>query len=97
MKKTWQAISETLNRRKGKRDFPQKFKLANGETISEPKQIANAFKDFSISIGDVGVLNTDINNDFNKYMPRKTNCTLKFEPITVDTVSRIRRVSRNVS
>ena len=22
-------------------------------------------------------------------MPRKTNCTLKFEPITVDTVSRI--------
>ena len=50
---------------------------------------ANAFNDFFISIGDVGVLNTDINNDFNKYMPRKTNCTLKFEPITVDTVIRI--------
>ena len=76
MKKTWQTISETLNRRKGKRDFPQEFKLANGKTISEPKQIANAFNDFFISIGDVGVLNTDINNDFNKYMPRKTNCTL---------------------
>ena len=45
--------------------------------------------DFFISIGDVGVLNTDINNDFNKYMSRKTNCTLKFEPITVDTVIRI--------
>ena len=69
MKKTWQTISETLNRRKGKRDFPQEFKLANGKTISEPKQIANAFNDFFISIGDVGVLNTDINNDFNKYMP----------------------------
>ena len=89
MNKTWQTISETLNRRKGKRDFPQEFKLANGKTISEPKQIANAFNDFFISIGDVGVLNTDINNDFNKYMPRKTNCTLKFEPITVDTVIRI--------
>ena len=98
MKKTWQTIfffffffflSETLNRRKGKRDFPQEFKLANGKTISESKQITNAFNDFFISIGDVGVLNTDINNDFNKYMPRKTNCTLKFEPITVDTVIRI--------
>ena len=38
-------------------------------------------------IGDVGVLNANINNDFNQYIPRKTNCTLKFEPITVDTVS----------
>ena len=89
MKKTWQTISETLNRSKGNRDFPQEFKLANGNTISEPKQIANAFNDFFIGIGDVGVLNANTNNDFNQYMPRKANCVLKFEPITVDTVNRI--------
>ena len=86
IKKTWQTISETLNRRKGKRDFPQEFKLANGKTISEPKQIANVYNDFFISIGDVGVLNTDLNLyiNFNQYMPRKTNCTLKFININMD-------------
>ena len=89
MKKTWQTISETLNRSKGNRDFPQEFKLANGNTISEPKQIANAFNDFFIGIGDVGVLNANTNNDFNQYMPRKANCALKFEPITADTINRI--------
>ena len=89
MKKTWQTISQTLNRRKRDRDFPQEFKLANGNTISEPKKIANAFNDFFIGIGDGGVSNESTNNDFNRYMPSKANCTLMFEPITVDTISRI--------
>ena len=46
LKNTWQIINESLNRRKGMRDFPQEFQLANGTLISEPKQIANAFNDF---------------------------------------------------
>ena len=57
--------------------------------ISKPKQIANAFNDFFISIGDGGLLNAKTKKNFNQYMPRKTNCTLRFEPITVDTISRI--------
>ena len=46
LQKTWQAINETLNGTKGKRDFPQEFQLANGNIISDPKKIANAFNDF---------------------------------------------------
>ena len=88
MKKTCQTINETLNRRKRKRDFPKEFKLANGNAISEPKQVANAFNDFFISSGDGGLLNVKTKNNFNEYMPRKTNCTLRFEPITVDTIRR---------
>ena len=57
-KKTWQTINETLNRRKQNRDFPKEFKLANGNSISELKQIANVFNDFFISIGDGRLLNT---------------------------------------
>ena len=30
LKKTWQTINESLNRRKKKQNFPQEFKLANG-------------------------------------------------------------------
>ena len=88
-RKTWVTINETLNRKKGKRDFSKKFKLTNGNTISEPKKIANAFNDFFVSIGDTGVLNTNRNIDFNQYMPLKTNCTLIFQEITVDNTRRI--------
>ena len=87
LKKNWQIINESLNRRKGKRDFPQEFHLANGTLISEPKQIANAFNDFFISVGDTGQINAAV--DFNQYMPAKPNCNLTFQPITVDITSRI--------
>ena len=51
LKMTWQTINETLNRRKKKSDYPQEFKLSNGDTISDPKQIAEAFNNYFISIG----------------------------------------------
>ena len=66
LQKTWQTINETLNRTKGKRDFPQEFKLANGNIISDLKEIANAFNDFFISIGDTGLLNANRDIDFNQ-------------------------------
>ena len=89
MQKTWQTINETLNRTKEKRDFPQELKLANGNIISDPKEIANAFNDFFISIGDTGLLNANRDIDFNQYMRLKTNCTLIFQTITIDTTSSI--------
>ena len=42
LQKTWLTINETLNSKKGKQDFPKEFKLRNDNTISEPKEIANA-------------------------------------------------------
>ena len=89
LQKTWQAINETLNSTKGKRDFPQEFQLANGNIISDPKKIANAFNDIFISIGDTGLLNANRNIEFNQYYAIKTNCTLICQAITIDTTSRI--------
>ena len=89
LKKTWQTINESLNRRKKKQDFPQEFKLANGNLISDPKQIADAFNDFFVNIGDTGPLNANPIADFEQYMPAKPNCNLKFQSVTVDNVSRI--------
>ena len=51
LKMTWQTINETLNRRKKKREYPREFKLSNGKTIYDPKQIAEAFNNYFISIG----------------------------------------------
>ena len=53
-KKSWQTINESLNRRKKKQDFPQEFKLANGNLISDPKQIADAFNDFFLTLVTLG-------------------------------------------
>ena len=89
LKKTWQTINESLNRRKKKQDFPQEFKLADGNLISNPKQIADAFNDFFVNIGDTGPLNANPIADFEQYMPAKSNCNLKFQSVTVDNVSRI--------
>ena len=89
LKKTWQTINESLNRRKKKQDFPQEFKLANGNVNSDSKQIAEAFNDFFANIGDTGLLNASPIADFEQYMPAKPNCNLKFQSVTVDNVSRI--------
>ena len=78
LKKTWQTINESLNRRKRKQDFLKEFKLANGNLISNPKQNADAFNDFFVNIGDTGPLNANPIADFKQYMPAKPNCNLKF-------------------
>ena len=59
LQKTWQTIHETLTGTKWKRDFQQVFKLANGNNILDSKEIANAFNDFFISIGDTRLLNAN--------------------------------------
>ena len=89
LKKSWQTVKESLNRRKKKQDFLQEFKLANGNLISDSKQIAEAFNDFFVNIGDTGLLNANPIADFEQYMPAKPNCSLIFQSVTVDNVNRI--------
>ena len=89
LKNTWQTINESLNRRKKKPDFPQEFKLANGNLISDPKQIADTFNEFFVNIGDTGPLNVNPIADFEQYMPAKPNCNLIFQSVTADNVSGI--------
>ena len=63
--------------------------MANGNLISDSKQIAEAFNDFFVNTGDTGLLNANLIADFEQYMPAKPNCNLKFQSVTVGNVSRI--------
>ena len=56
LKMTWKAINDTLNRHKTKRKFPETFKISDGKLISDPKEIATAFNDYFISIGELDVV-----------------------------------------
>ena len=59
IRKTWQTINDTLNRKRRSKDFPQEFILSNGKIISDHKQIANEFNDFFINIGEPECQNKD--------------------------------------
>ena len=89
IRKTWQTINDTLNRKRGSKDFPQEFILANGKIISDHKQIANAFNDFFISIREPECQNKDVTDTFSNYLPEKANTNLIFKAITEEEIGNI--------
>ena len=50
LKNTWKIINESLNRKKGKNDLPTEF-YHQGETLTDPNQIANSFNEYFRNIG----------------------------------------------
>ena len=89
LKMTWKAINDTLNRHKTKRKFPETFKLSDRKLISDPKEIATAFNDYFISIGELDVVTQPPNCHFTNYLSNKPNCNLQFHPIAQTDVAQI--------
>ena len=89
LKMTWKAINDTLNRHKTKSRFPETFKQSNGKIISDPKEIATAFNDYFISIGEMGAVTQPPNCHFSDYLGNKPKCNLQFHRITQGDVAQI--------
>ena len=89
IRKTWQTINDTLNRKRRSKDFPQEFILSNGKIISDHKQIANEFNDFFISIGEPECQNKDATYTFSKYLQEKANTKLLFKTVTEEEIGNI--------
>ena len=70
---TSKAINNTLNKHKTKNRFPETFKQSNGKIISDPKEIATAFNDYFIRIGEIGAV-TQLH--FSDYLSNKPKCNL---------------------
>ena len=86
MKRTWQVISETLNRNKRKHDIPSLF-THEGRDLVDSTEIANAFNTYFANIGKNLSSQIDQNNviaDYKQYLTSPTRETLKFECITKD-------------
>ena len=86
MKKTWQVISETLNRNKRKHDMPSLF-THEGRDLVDSTKIANVFNTYFANIGKNLSSQIDQNNviaDYKQYLTSPTRETLKFECITKD-------------
>ena len=89
IRKTWQTINDTLNRKRRSKDCPQEFILSNGKIISDHKQIANEFNDFFINIGEPECQNKDATYTFSKYLPEKANTNLLFKAVTEEEIGNI--------
>ena len=86
MKRTWQVISETLNRNKSKHDMPSLFTRERRD-LGDASEIANAFNTYFANIGKNLSSQIDQNNviaDYKQYLTSPTRETLKFECITKD-------------
>lgn len=70
MKQTWQNINAVLKSNKAKHNLPSRFKH-NGSTMTNPKEIANAFNNYYINIGPSLAENIDSNqNNIYDTMPQ---------------------------
>ena len=86
MKRTWQVISETLNRNKTKHDMPSLF-THEGRNLADSLEIANAFNVYFANIGkNLSSLidQNNINADYKQYLTSPTKETLQFKCITKD-------------
>ena len=83
------VINDTLNSHKTKNKFPETFKLSNGQIISDLTEIATAFNDYFISIGELDEVAQQPNCHFTNYLRKKPNCNLQFYPIAQTDLAQI--------
>ena len=89
MKKTWNIISETLNK-KVKNPIPETMTI-NGQDCSDKGTIAESFNTFFASIGKQNELNirTHQGSHFGDYLTGANNCNFAFHLIDNTTTLRI--------
>ena len=82
MKKTWRTINETLNRNKKSSNVPSLF-YDNGRTLSNMKEIANAFNVYFANIGEklASEIEENVNNiaDYTNYISVLPSIETKFQ------------------
>ncbi len=100
MKKTWETINDTLNRKKKNTQFPSEF-LVDNKSVINPADIANHFNSFFASIGSTLSSNINLQNSpitHNDYLNTPTDARFNFNTITEDqTISIINNLKNKAS
>ena len=91
IKKTWNTITDILNKSKIHKAFPKLFKTQNG-IIRDQTEIASNFNDFFINIGPnlAKQINIDGKPKFESYLRKQTiRTTFEFKLISEETTTKI--------
>ena len=88
----WEVINEALNRKTTSNEKVEQI-LLNGETLTEPKDIANAFNNHFVNIGS----NTSnsvppVDKDFKDYLTRQNSVLNSFLPPPIANIDLINTV-----
>ena len=83
MKETCRTINETLARHKQCNELQTRF-IFKGETLTDPRRIADSFNVYFVNIGSdlSNQLDHSISDMFEQYFKTPTNQSCKFEEVT---------------
>ena len=95
LKKTWQVISETLNRNKKKYEMPSLF-IHEGRDLAGSTKIANAFNIYFANIEKKLSSQIDeniVHADYKQYLTSHTDENLQFKCITEEYIIKLIRTA----
>ena len=88
MKKTWTTINETLNRSKHKNGSLREITV-NGESVKEPREIANHFNEFFSNIGtnlSNNIPSLENTRSFTEFLINPADSRFNFQFVTEDVI-----------
>ena len=90
LKKTWATISNIMNKKVNKSEYPEFFEI-DGNKVYDKKEIANKFNSYFTNIGPKLAHDIhDVNGKhFENFLTNKPDCELHFDQISVSDVNKI--------
>ena len=91
IRKTWETITNILNKSKIHKDFPKMFTI-NGQIIKDRENISSHFNNFFTNIGPnlAQIIDTEGKPSYKSYLQKqKIHTTFQFTPITEETTRKL--------
>jgi len=89
MRQTWKTINNVMGRGK-KQNLPNKFKDKNGETITDPINIANEFNNFFVNVGpDLAANIQNTGKNYHEYLKDPVVKSMFMKPIVEKEIIKI--------
>ena len=79
-KETWNVVNAVTGRA-GKVELPDQF-FVEGNMVSDPKVIANAFNNYFVNIGQSLASNVDHTHNYLRYLTKDIDTVFAFHPVT---------------
>ena len=79
-KETWNVVNAVTGRA-GKVELPDQF-FIEGNMVSDPKAIANAFNNYFVNIGQSLASNVDHTDNYLRYLTKDIDAVFAFHPVT---------------
>ena len=98
IKKTWQHISEILNKQKQNKNFVKEL-VINDVSVTDKQEIANKFNEFFVNVGPnlAHKINTENKRPYSSYLNKVISSKFYFTPIQQQDLSKIIKSLRSKS